>query len=87
MDASTPCLGAAEGNGRQRAEAWGLRGWHGLMAAARGSPMNEGWKSVSGQEALVADGDDLTVGQLVALLQEEWEEAAVAISFSKSKAT
>lgn len=37
-------------------------------------------------EPLIADGDHLAVGQLVALLQEK-EDAAVAISCSKSRVT
>ena len=37
-------------------------------------------------EALVADGDDVAVGELVALLEEEDSEA-VFISWSKSRAT
>ncbi len=33
-------------------------------------PMKEGWNRVSGQrKTLVTDGDDLTVGKLVALLE------------------
>ena len=37
-------------------------------------------------EALVADGDDVVVGELVAPLEEEFSEA-VFISRSKSRAT
>lgn len=63
VDAHDSMPGGRGGERETGAGSPGARGaGTGRMAAARGSPMNEGWKErLRAAEALVADGDDLTV--------------------------